>query len=40
MVMTDKMPIILQHQGHSRTVIGFERLKSGTVNLLVLDPSL
>ncbi|OCH87412.1 DUF1671-domain-containing protein [Obba rivulosa] len=38
-VVTDKLPIILQHAGHSRTVIGFERSKSGSISLLVFDPS-
>ena len=33
------MPLFLQHRGHSRTIIGVERLDSGEYNLLVLDPS-
>jgi len=36
---TDRMPIILQHQGHSRTVVGYELQQNGQVNLLVFDPS-
>lgn len=38
-VVTDRMPIVLQHQGHSRTIVGYERRKDGTVNLLCFDPS-
>lgn len=38
-VVTDRMPLVLQHQGHSRTIVGFEKLKSGSVNLLCFDPS-
>lgn len=34
-----KPPLYLQHQGHSRTIVGVEQLKDGTVLLLVLDPS-
>ncbi|KIK63690.1 hypothetical protein GYMLUDRAFT_40754 [Collybiopsis luxurians FD-317 M1] len=33
------LPIILQNDGHSRTVVGYELTKSGVVNLLVFDPS-
>ncbi|KAH7926299.1 DUF1671-domain-containing protein [Leucogyrophana mollusca] len=38
-VATDKMPLILQHQGHSHTIIGYEVMRNGNVNLLVFDPS-
>ena len=31
-------PVYLQHQGHSRTVVGVEQLKS-SLRLLILDPS-
>lgn len=31
-------PLYFQHPGHSLTIIGFERRKSGTCNLLVFDP--
>jgi len=31
-------PVYLQHQGHSRTVVGVEQLRS-SVRLLILDPS-
>ncbi|XP_039756753.1 zinc finger-containing ubiquitin peptidase 1-like [Pararge aegeria] len=34
-----KPPLYLQHQGHSRTIIGYERHKDGKATLLVLDPS-
>ncbi|KDQ60623.1 hypothetical protein JAAARDRAFT_31585 [Jaapia argillacea MUCL 33604] len=47
-VHNDKMPVVLQHKGHSRTVVGFEVVKGkpgvggkwgGGVNLLIFDPS-
>ncbi|THH10282.1 hypothetical protein EW145_g1427 [Phellinidium pouzarii] len=38
-VVTDRMPLVLQHAGHSRTIVGYERLKNGTINLLCFDPS-
>ncbi|XP_073991950.1 zinc finger-containing ubiquitin peptidase 1-like isoform X2 [Rhodnius prolixus] len=34
-----KPPLYLQHQGHSRTIIGVEQLRDGGENLLILDPS-
>ena len=37
--ITERMPIILQHQGHSRTIVGYEVTKKGEVNLLTFDPS-
>ncbi|EGN96104.1 hypothetical protein SERLA73DRAFT_185648 [Serpula lacrymans var. lacrymans S7.3] len=39
-IATDRMPLILQHDGHSRTIVGYELTKNGTVNLLIFDPSL
>ncbi|KAF5373126.1 hypothetical protein D9758_001699 [Tetrapyrgos nigripes] len=36
---TSLMPIIVQNNGHSRTVVGYELTKNSTVNLLVFDPS-
>ncbi|KAI6043056.1 peptidase family C78-domain-containing protein [Pisolithus marmoratus] len=37
---TEKMPIILQYEGHSVTVVGYElQSKPKEVNLLVFDPS-
>lgn len=38
-MLTDRMPLVLQHKGHSRTIVGFERTKDGSVNLLCFDPS-
>jgi len=37
--VTDKLPLILQHHGHSRTIVGYEKYKNGTINLLTFDPS-
>lgn len=34
-----KPPLYLQHQGHSRTIIGVEQLQSGSLQLLLFDPS-
>lgn len=34
-----KAPLYLQHQGHSRTVIGVEQLKDGCLRILLFDPS-
>ncbi|KAJ8686629.1 hypothetical protein QAD02_022423 [Eretmocerus hayati] len=34
-----KPPLYLQHQGHSRTIIGVEQLRDGSIIMLVLDPS-
>lgn len=38
-VVTDRMPIILQHRGHSRTIVGYEVTKTGEIELLMFDPS-
>ncbi|KAI0797845.1 peptidase family C78-domain-containing protein [Abortiporus biennis] len=38
-IVTEKLPIVLQHAGHSRTVVGFERGAKGQINLLMFDPS-
>lgn len=32
-------PLFLQHQGHSRTIIGMEEEGNGVINLMILDPS-
>ncbi|GAB6032478.1 hypothetical protein CHUAL_011109 [Chamberlinius hualienensis] len=32
-------PLYLQHQGHSRTIVGVEQLKDGGHRLLIFDPS-
>ncbi|KAL2792471.1 zinc finger-containing ubiquitin peptidase 1 isoform 1 [Daubentonia madagascariensis] len=37
-VCTSKPPIYLQHQGHSRTVVGIEERKNRTLWLLIFDP--
>jgi Peptidase family C78 len=37
--ITDRMPVILQHEGHSRTIVGYEMTKNGRINLLAFDPS-
>ncbi|XP_078035022.1 zinc finger-containing ubiquitin peptidase 1 isoform X4 [Augochlora pura] len=34
-----KPPLYLQHSGHSRTIIGVEQLRDGSITMLVLDPS-
>ncbi|KAI8885149.1 DUF1671-domain-containing protein [Backusella circina FSU 941] len=36
--ITDKPPLYLQHQGHSRTVVGIEVLHTGKKNLIMFDP--
>ncbi|KAJ3556533.1 hypothetical protein NM688_g1977 [Phlebia brevispora] len=38
-IITDKLPIVLQHLGHSRTVVGYEKCRDGTIALLMFDPS-
>lgn len=38
-IATDKMPLVLQFNGHSQTIIGYEISKNGDTNLLVFDPS-
>ncbi|KAL5511740.1 hypothetical protein ACEPAH_4958 [Sanghuangporus vaninii] len=38
-VVTDRMPLVLQHKGHSRTIVGYERTKDGSINLLCFDPA-
>ena len=35
--VTDRMPFILQHDGHSRTIVGYEIVRDST-NLLMFDP--
>ncbi|XP_061482282.1 zinc finger-containing ubiquitin peptidase 1 isoform X3 [Rhineura floridana] len=37
-VCTSKPPIYLQHQGHSRTILGIEERKNKTLCLLIFDP--
>ncbi|KAH9966445.1 peptidase family C78-domain-containing protein [Russula dissimulans] len=38
-VISDRMPLILQHPGHSRTIVGYEIAKDGSTTLLAFDPS-
>ena len=38
-VVTDHMPLILQYQGHSRTIVGYEITREGATKLLAFDPS-
>ena len=38
-IVTDKLPIVLQHNGHSRTIVGYEQGKGGAIYLLTFDPS-
>ena len=37
-IAEDRYPLYLQHQGHSRTIVGVEVTKSGQLNLLLFDP--
>ena len=37
-IAEDRYPLYLQHQGHSRTIVGVEMTKSGQLNLLLFDP--
>lgn len=37
--VTESMPVVLQHVGHSRTVVGYEVQRNGECNLLVFDPA-
>jgi hypothetical protein len=37
--ISERPPLYFQHAGHSRTIVGIERLKSGKINLLLFDPS-
>ncbi|ORX40679.1 peptidase family C78-domain-containing protein [Kockovaella imperatae] len=36
--LTSKLPLILQHSGHSRTIVGYEEISQGNINLLLFDP--
>ncbi|XP_054879169.1 zinc finger-containing ubiquitin peptidase 1 isoform X2 [Poeciliopsis prolifica] len=38
LILTNLPPLYLQHQGHSRTVVGLEQRKNGSLCLLLLDP--
>nr|XP_019010235.1 uncharacterized protein I206_04703 [Kwoniella pini CBS 10737]OCF49016.1 hypothetical protein I206_04703 [Kwoniella pini CBS 10737] len=37
--ISNKFPLILQHSGHSRTIIGYEENSRGDINLLLFDPA-
>ncbi|KAM6968094.1 zinc finger-containing ubiquitin peptidase 1 [Aplochiton taeniatus] len=37
-VPTTQPPLYLQHQGHSRSIVGLEQRKNGSLCLLMLDP--
>ncbi|XP_007908528.1 zinc finger-containing ubiquitin peptidase 1 isoform X1 [Callorhinchus milii] len=37
-IWTNKTPIYLQHQGHSRTIVGIEERNNGSLCLLIFDP--
>lgn len=36
-VQTEKLPLVLQHKGHSRTIVGYEETHRG-IHLLLFDP--
>ncbi|KAM9852593.1 zinc finger-containing ubiquitin peptidase 1 [Aulostomus maculatus] len=38
LIQTSLPPIYLQHQGHSRSIVGLEQRKNGSLCLLLLDP--
>ncbi|XP_029959389.1 zinc finger-containing ubiquitin peptidase 1 isoform X2 [Salarias fasciatus] len=38
LIQTSLPPLYLQHQGHSRSVVGLEQRRDGTLCLLLLDP--
>ncbi|KAF7226386.1 zinc finger-containing ubiquitin peptidase 1 isoform X1 [Nothobranchius furzeri] len=38
LIQTNLPPLYLQHQGHSRSIVGLEQRKNGEVCLLLLDP--
>ncbi|KAM3873582.1 zinc finger-containing ubiquitin peptidase 1 [Diretmus argenteus] len=37
-IQTTQPPLYLQHQGHSRSIVGVEQKKNGSLCLLILDP--
>ncbi|KAG0242445.1 hypothetical protein BGW41_004174 [Actinomortierella wolfii] len=37
-IQTRKPPLYMQHQGHSRTIVGIEIVKPGVYRLLIFDP--
>ncbi|XP_069028138.1 zinc finger-containing ubiquitin peptidase 1 isoform X1 [Embiotoca jacksoni] len=38
LIQTSLPPLYLQHQGHSRSIVGLEQRKNGSLCLLLLDP--
>ncbi|XP_077576245.1 zinc finger-containing ubiquitin peptidase 1 isoform X2 [Stigmatopora nigra] len=38
LIQTSLPPLYLQHQGHSRSIVGLEQHKNGSMGLLLLDP--
>ncbi|XP_059195964.1 zinc finger-containing ubiquitin peptidase 1 isoform X2 [Centropristis striata] len=38
LIQTSMPPLYLQHQGHSRSIVGLEQKKNGSLCLLLLDP--
>jgi hypothetical protein len=38
-VISNRMPLILQHKGHSRTIVGYEIARDSGTILLAFDPS-
>ncbi|XP_037310146.2 zinc finger-containing ubiquitin peptidase 1 [Pungitius pungitius] len=39
LISTSLPPLYLQHQGHSRSIVGLEQKRNGSLCLLLLDPS-
>uniref|UniRef100_UPI0037E87BA8 zinc finger-containing ubiquitin peptidase 1 n=1 Tax=Semicossyphus pulcher TaxID=241346 RepID=UPI0037E87BA8 len=39
LIHTSLPPLYLQHQGHSRSIVGLEQKKNGSLCLLLMDPS-
>ncbi|XP_077977028.1 zinc finger-containing ubiquitin peptidase 1-like [Glandiceps talaboti] len=37
-IQTNKTPLYLQHEGHSRTIVGYEQMKDSSIRLLLFDP--
>ncbi|KAL3060744.1 hypothetical protein OYC64_015148 [Pagothenia borchgrevinki] len=39
LIQTSMPPLYLQHQGHSRSIVGLEQRRNGSLSLLLLDPA-
>ncbi|WOO79237.1 Ubiquitin carboxyl-terminal hydrolase ZUFSP [Vanrija pseudolonga] len=37
--ISTQLPVILQHSGHSRSIVGYEETAKGDINLLIFDPA-